>query len=1025
MNISEFSVKRPVTTVMIIVSIVALGLISYSRIPLMSMPDMSFPSLNVSIPYPSSSPDEVERLITRPLEDALGTVSHLKTLSSTSSNDDSRIRVEFDSGTDMDLAAMEIRDRIDQVRGEFPSDVDRIRIRRFNPADFPIFMFSVSWQGDPADFYDIVTKVLQPRLQRVEGVANVDLSGMTEKQMLVYVDQEALQAYNLDLFNVSQLLAQNNITLAAGNVMEGGKKYSVRAVGEFRTADEIVTLPIPGTTLTLSDVASVRFDYPEQNNFQHLNGVDAVTMRIMKASNANVIDTAEGVKAVLAELQGQPQFSDLQTRIFFDQSKDITKQLGDLRNSGLIGGLLAVVILFLFLRNFRSTLIISLAIPISIICTFTFIYLLRTGFGSQVTINMMSLMGLMLAIGMLVDSAVVILESIYRQRQENNLTSTMAAIVGSKEVGVALIASTATTLCVFIPIIFMDGGGNMMMQFWKDFAIAFCVVMVAALFIALTLIPLVASKLFSKPLGAPSGVIQRVIELYGRILNWNLKHRFATVITFAGIVYGAFWCYNNIERAFVPSSPTRDVNIAVEVPKTYGMPEIRELFANVEVILLGKKEELQIESVQSFGGLRSASLRIVLTPPDSRTESAKELQEKIKDALPEIAGVQWKAGRMRRYGGGESGVSVELRGDNMDVLASLAEDIRQRMEGLPGIRDVDTSLERGDEEVQVSVNRAQSQAYGISPQQAARTVQAALSSRARGKFKTEDREVDILLQLEEDDRASIAQLKNMTFERSNGMIAFGNLADFNVTRGPEAIKREDRESIVTVFANTEGSGMMEVRGQVGQIMASVDLPSGYSWKMGRNFRQMMESEDSSSFAFMLAAALIYIIMAALFESFVHPFTIMISSIPTAFIGVGIVFYLTGTNLDLSAWLGLMVLAGLVVNNAIVMVDHINQLRREGYSQHDAIIQGGMHRFRPILMTGLTTIFGLLPLVAPGIWPEYFGPIEDRGASMYLPVSMALVSGLTTSGILTLVMLPTLYSFMDDLTMWAKRLVRAV
>ncbi|MEE2708250.1 MAG: efflux RND transporter permease subunit [Gemmatimonadota bacterium] len=1026
MNISEFSVKRPVTIVMIILSLVALGLISYSKIPLMSMPDMSFPQLTVRVPYPSSSPDEVERLITRPLEDALGTIGHLKTLSSTSSGSQSSVRVEFESGTDMDLAGMEIRDRIDQVRGDFPVDVDRIRIWQFNPEDFPIIRFSVSWSGDPADFYDVVTKVIQPRLQRVDGVAEVELDGMTEKQMLVHVDNEALQTHNLDLFNVSQLLSQNNITLAAGSVLEGGRKYSVRAVGEFQTADEIINLPIPGTSLNLSDVADVRFDYPEENRFRRLNGMDAVTLQIKKASNAHVVETAKRVKAVMAEIQAQPQFSALEVRTNRDQSGDILKQLGDLRNSGLLGGFLAAVILFLFLRNFRSTLIISLAIPVSIIVTFTFIYLLRTGFDSEVTINVMSLMGLMLAVGMLVDSAVVILESIYRHRQENNLSGTMAAIVGSREVGVALIASTATTLCVFIPIIFLDGGGNRMLQFFKDFAVAFSVVMVAALFIALTLIPMLAARLFNKPLGAPSKTVQRVIHLYGRVLGWNLHHRFATVLIFGGIIFGSYWCYNNIERAYVPQMISRDVSIAATVPKEYGIEDVKLLFGQVEQILLTKKDELRIESLQTSGGLRRANIQVVLTPPETRTESTKQLQEKIKAELPEIAGVQWKAGRMRHYGGGDNtGVSVELRGDNMDVLATLAEDIRLRIETIPGVRDVDTSLERGAEEIQVSVNRAQSQAYGISPQQAARTVQAALSNRARGKFKTEDREVDILLQLEEEDRANVSQLKNMTFERPEGMIAFGNLADFNMTRGPEAIKREDRESIVTVFGNTQGSGMMEVRGQVGQIMSQVDLPAGYSWKMGRNFRMMSESEDSSMFAVVMALALIYIIMAALLESFVHPFTIMLSSIPTAFIGVGIVFYVTNTNLDMSAWLGLMVLAGLVVNNAIVLIDHINQLRREGFSQHDAIIQGGKHRFRPILMTALTTIFGLFPLVAPGIWPEYFGPIEDRGAAMYLPVSMALVAGLTTSGILTLVMLPTIYSFMDDLTMWAKRLVRSV
>lgn len=303
MSIAEFSVNRPVTTIMIMVSVVVLGVISYTKMPLMFLPDMSFPSLNVSVPYPSSSPDEVERLIARPLEDAFGTLSNLKSMESTSGANDARVRIEFEAGTDMDLASMEVRDRIDQTRGELPSDVNRIRIRRWNPNDMPIYNFSVAWGGDPAEFYNIVTKVIQPRIQRVEGVANVELSGMDEKQLLVMVDNEKMKSHNLDLFNLSQTLTQNNITLAAGTVTEGGRRYSVRAVGEYRSADDIANLPIPGTPLAIRDVADVRFGYPEERNFQRLNGIDAVTVRVYKSSTANIVDVAKRAGEVLEELK--------------------------------------------------------------------------------------------------------------------------------------------------------------------------------------------------------------------------------------------------------------------------------------------------------------------------------------------------------------------------------------------------------------------------------------------------------------------------------------------------------------------------------------------------------------------------------------------------------------------------------------------------------------------------------------------------------------------------------------------------
>jgi len=1027
MSIAEFSVNRPVTTIMIMVSVVVLGLISYTKMPLMFFPDMSFPSLNVSVPYPSSSPEEVERLIARPLEDAFGTLSNLKSMESTSGANNARVRIEFETGTDMDLAAMEVRDRVDQIRGELPSDVDRIRIRRWNPSDSPIYNFSVAWGGDPAEFYNIVTKIIQPRIQRVDGVANVELSGMDEKQLLVQVDQEKMQAHNLDLFNLSQTLTQNNITLAAGTVTEGGRKYAVRAVGEYRSSEDIANLPIPGTTLTIHDVADVRFDYPENNNFQRLNGIDAVTVRVYKSSTANIVDVAQGAGAVLAELQAQPQFEQLQTRVFFDQSESIVNRLTDLRNTGLLGGVLAVIVLFVFLRNIRSTLIISLSIPISIICTFTFMYLMREFAGSGISINLISLMGLMLAVGMLVDSAVVVLESIYRHRQESNMPAKEAAILGTKEVTMAIVAATATTLCVFLPLIFL-GGGSRMMIFMKDFVIAFCIVMVAAVFIALTLIPLVSSRLFNKPLGEPSKFFARMTEGYASILSWNLKHRFVTIASFALILYGSYWLYQNIEQEFQPPSPTRDVNIAAEVPSSYGIEEIKTLFANVEKQLLDKKDEYQIESISSSGGLRRANLRIVLTAPEERQESAAQLGTKITKALPEIAGVTWKPGRRRHMGGGSGGVNVELRGDNMSVLSNLAEDIRLRMENISGIKDVDTSLERGDEEVQIRVNRAVAQTYGISPQQAARTVQAALSSRARGKYKTEDREVDILLQLEEKDRANMRQLQNMSFERGNaggGMIPVGNLADFSLRKGPEAIKRQDRKSIVTVGGNTDRSGMRGVSAEVTQMMGSMQLPPGYSWSMGRSFFQMQESQNEFLFAILLSVGLIYLIMASISESFVQPITILLSVL-CALVGAFIVFYLTNTTMNTNSMLGIIVLAGLAVNNAIVLIDHVNNLRKQGLSRTEALVLGGKHRLRPILMTSLTTIFGLMPMVAPILFPDFFGPVEDRGANQWGPVSLALVGGLTTSGILTLLLLPTVYTIFEDITEWftgiAKRAV---
>ena len=459
------------------------------------------------------------------------------------------------------------------------------------------------------------------------------------------------------------------------------------------------------------------------------------------------------------------------------------------------------------------------------------------------------------------------------------------------------------------------------------------------------------------------------------------------------------------------------------MPGSYNIEDIKEVFGDVETLLLDQKDDFQIESISSYGSLRRANFRIVLTPPEERQESATELQARITKSLPEIAGVRWRPGRMRRHGGGQTGVNVELRGDNMAVLSNLAEDIRTRMEAIPGLKDVDTSLERGDEEIQIQVDRAMAQTYGISPRQAARTVQAALSSRARGKYKTDDREVDILLHLEAEDRASMSQLQNMTFERAEGgMIPVGNLADFSRQRGPDAIRRQDRESQVEVGGNTTGAGTRRISAQVTEMMEGIELPPGYTWSMGRNFSMMRDSQNEFLFAILLSVVLIYLIMASISESFIQPFTILLSVL-CGLVGAFIVFYLSGTTLNTNSYLGIIVLSGLAVNNAIVLIDHVNRLRKEGMTRTEALLLGGRHRLRPILMTSLTTIFGLMPMVAPILFPEIFGPVEDRGANQWGPVSLALVGGLTTSGILTLILLPTVYTIFEDMSQFVMSSVK--
>ncbi|MFQ5751974.1 MAG: efflux RND transporter permease subunit, partial [bacterium] len=468
MNISDFSVKKPITMLMAILSVIVLGALALQRLPLTFLPDISSSTLRIQVPYASSSPQEVERLITRPIEEIMGTVSNLDKISSTSSANNSNIRLEFLDGTDMGLASVEVRDRLDRVRPQLPDDVERIQIRRWQTTDMPIIQFSLAWEGPNDELYDVVNKIIVPRIQRVDGVANVEIGGMDERQVLVELDLERMRAHHVDVYNLSRSLRSNNINIAGGYVIDAGRKYTVRTIGEFQTIEEIAQVPIENTNLVLRDVAEVKFDYPEKKSFQHLNRHDAVVLSVYKSSTANVVEVALRVKKLLKSLQQESEFSRLNMQIFRDQSTDILDSLKNLAWAGLFGALLAILILFLFLRKFRSTFIIGLAIPISVITTFLLMYVLRLApFNSQITLNLVSLSGLMFAVGMLVDPAVVVLENIFRHKQEEGLDARKAAIVGAEEVSVAVISATLTTVIVFVPLVFMSNSG--MGRWMNDF----------------------------------------------------------------------------------------------------------------------------------------------------------------------------------------------------------------------------------------------------------------------------------------------------------------------------------------------------------------------------------------------------------------------------------------------------------------------------------------------------------------------------------------------------------------------------
>ncbi|HFE52533.1 MAG TPA: efflux RND transporter permease subunit [Bacteroidetes bacterium] len=1021
MSLPEFSVKKPIATLMVMLSVLVLGVLAWQRLPLMLFPDLSWPNLSINIPYRSSSPQEVEELITIPVEDAMGTLSHLQSISSTSSSNGAYIRLEFQWGTDMDMASVEVRDRLDRVRSELPSDVERVFIRRFQTTDMPVLQFAIAWTGSKDELYDIVEKTLVPHLQRIDGVANVDVGGMDVKQVLVELDQERLHAHRLDALMVARAIRTNNQNLSAGWVMDGGRKFTLRSIGEFRSLNDLRNLPLVGNQILLKDVADVRYDFPRKERYQRLNRHDAVTITVYKASTANVVDVARRVKAELESIRRSPGMEGLSYQIFRDQSRDILRGIRSLLKAGLYGGLLAAAVLYFFLRKFRSTVIVVSAVPISIVFTSFFMYLIRKPpFNSEITINIVSLSGLMFAVGMLVDPAVVVVENIFRHKQEEGLGPVRAAIVGASEVGTAVWAASLTTVIVFLPLVFLQQTG--MGRWMNDFGVAITTATIASMLVALTLVPLLASKLFVGKERPKAKSITLLTNGYVRLVRWTLRNRGVTfgsaLLLFAGSVY----LFTHIERDYTPNVPERMMRIRVIMPKSYSIDDAKRLFFAIEDTLLGQKEKLEIETLSVSFSDRRGDIAIFFTPPEQAKRSTYALYQLVRSKLPQVPGVEYHIRRMHSATG-ETGINIDLHGPSLEVLQLLAEEVKARLAGIPDLKDLDTSMERGEPQVQIAVQRDKAQKYGLSTTQIASTIFSALSDRSSSKFKTRDREVDINVHLREEDRVNIQQLKNMPVRKAarEAGVTLGSVAAFRLARGPESIQRDERKNVLSVTANVERRGLSSASQAVMMALSDLRLPPGYDWSFGRRFRMWRREEQSSWFAIGLAVLLVWMVMAALFESFLHPFTILMS-VPFAFIGVAFLFWVSHTRLDMMGRLGMMVAAGLVVNNGIILVDHINQLRREkGMNLFDAVVLGSQHRLRPILMTTLTTIIGLTPMIMPKLLPSVFGPPEGR-SSYYAAVGLSVVGGLTMSTFLTLIVMPTVYLAVDDFANWARRVL---
>ena len=1010
MKHTEIALRRPVTTVVIFVALALVGLIASRLLPLEKYPDIEFPGIFIQIPYAGSTPEEIERLITRPVEEALATLSGVERMFSRSSSDQAEIFLQFEWDQSMGAKGIEARAKVDGIRDQLPADIRRILVFTGSLGDQPVLQLRISSDRDLSNSYELLDRMLKRRLERIEGVSQVQLHGVDAREIRILMRSDSLAAYGIDIETVRQLLISSNFAVSAGRLTTGDQRLSVRPRGEFSSVEEIRNLVINVEGLRLRDIADVELRTPDRNYGRHLDQDYAIGVAISKSTGANLVDVTDRVIAEVEEIAKLPQMSGINIFLLDNQGDAVRDSLSDLLSAGLLGGLLAIIVLYLFLRQVSTTLIVIASIPFSLLITLGALYF------AGMSLNILSMMGLMLAVGMLVDNAVVVTESVFRHRNEDRENPFKATMKGVHEVGLAIIAGTATTIVVFAPIIF--GVKTDIMVFLTQVAITIIVALLASLVIAQTLVPMLAARVALPPPPKPGALMDRLTKRYVRSLSWELKHPFWTGfgIVLICIIGIAPMAAGLVKFDMFPQDVGRRLFMPYHIEGQHSLERVEENVHTIESYLYANQEEFNIRSVYSYYDQGRAESTILLTAEEDATLSTKEIIERIEKDLPAIA-IGKPSFQFEQQGGGE-GFSLQISGDSTLVLNELSAGIIRALSTVPGLKDVGSDAESGDLEVRVIIDRDRAALVGMTAAGIAQSISIAIRGEELREFRGDFGEVAVRLAFREDDKQSIDQLIDMPLYTPDGRrITLGSVASVHIGNSPDTIRRTDRQTALILNANLEEDvSLDDVKPQIESMMAQFDLPPGYSWKFGRGFETSDETQAMMLTNILLGIACIFLVMAALFESLLLPFSIILGSIVFSIFGVFLFFAATGTTFSFMAMIGIMILIGVVVNNGIVLVDHINNLRQQGIARNQAIVIAGQDRLRPILMTVATTIVGLAPLALGTTQVGGDGP-------PYYPMARAIIGGLAFSTLVSLLVVPALYIYFDNLAAWGRKVMQ--
>ncbi len=1022
MKLADVSIDRPVFATMMILALIVLGLFSYMKLNIDQFPDVDFPYVTATTVLPGAGPEQIETDVTKKIEDAVNTIAGVDHIQSISQEGVSIVIIQFKLEVKGQQAAQDVREKIAAIRSDLPADIEDPVIQRLDPASTPIFTLTVSGEQSPKDITTFTKNVIKKRLETVSGVGRVDLIGGAEREIHVTVDAARLQAYNLSIQDVIQSVAAANVEIPAGNLEQGSRQILLRTMGKYTSVGDFAKVVVAtpgGKVVHLSEVATVEDGIEEQKSLSRVNGMPAVGLSILRQSGSNTVRVADAIQKQIAKIRSELP-PDMHLTIARDNSTFIRESVNDVIFDILYGGLFAVIVVYLFLANIRSTLISAIALPTSIIASFIIMFALNF------TLNTMTLLALSLAVGLLIDDAIVVIENIYRHMQDGE-TPMEAAKAATSEIGLAVMATTFTIVAVFIPVAFMPG---IVGRFFYEFGITVSVSVLVSLFVAFTLTPMLSSRWLTEKdeeLTNEGNIIRRGLywfnhaftvlsQKYRDAIRWSLGHRAAVVLGSIGIFLFSFFLIRFLGTSFFPAMDQSEFNVVVTAAPGSSLAQTSNLCLSAEKVLRTFPEVTTTLTTIGAGNdpVTKGTILVKLVKKAERRKGVEQIMDEARREISRTAGANFGFQVSGGMGGNQKAAIMSVRGENLATLRDIAGQVEYVFRTTPGAADVENSLETSKPEVRLNIDREKASDLGINVGLIATSARAMVDGYVATKFQEGEEQYDVRVRLNKTDRSSLENVRAMTIKSTkdagNGqkfLIPLGSVADIQQASGPSKINRFDRQREIRIDANLNGRLLGEVLGDVQARIKQAGLPSGYSVSVVGMGEMQAESFGNILLSLGLAIVFVYIVLASQFESFRYPFAIMLA-LPMSLIGAIVALILFNSALSVMSLIGIIMLMGLVTKNGILLVDFANVLRDRGHERSEALIMAGATRLRPILMTTFAMIFGMMPVALA------FG----EGSELRSPMGQAVIGGLITSTLLTLFVVPVVYSILDDFSFGA-------